>query len=418
MKKILCAIIAMLMLLVSCDKSETPNDTTREIEAYAPVTLSDETLTMNRMLTLQYMNDYLYARIGDPTNVGYLVRYNCTSGNMSSICADPLCFHENEDCPIVGILDWNVLPDGSVCFWQRFQRTYRNDAGIITKEVNLNHHALYNPLEGKKTMLYEHDRSGFTGPELFDGDYRFYSDIIFDEERELFVTGLYRMNLKNGDIKLLVESSSTEKNDSFTVPGFLFMARDNRVYLNDGASVFSVDYEGENHITHFEGVLPENMHSDGEFVYYQRDDGIYRRSLSGDAEEHIVKCDNMYGQLTLTTNYIYYQAGDTMILGEVDIDGYAAEEAELSGGEFYRCRHDGSDLTKVAEMYGEYEHLRPTSMTIAGDYIYATYTGWQDKNGDGTFTREEQLASAYGGDHLPILRIDTVSGEITMIDLK
>ncbi|MBQ8513755.1 MAG: DUF5050 domain-containing protein [Clostridia bacterium] len=417
MKKILCTIIALLMLLVSCEQGGTTNDTAHETEAYTPVTLSDETLTMNRMLQLQYMNGYLYAKIGAPSE-GYLVRYNCTSGNVSSICADPLCFHTNEECPIVGIIDWNVLPDGSVCFWQRFSKTYRNDAGVITKTVDLDHHALYNPASGKKTMLYEHDGSGFTGPELYDGDYRFYSDIIYDEKRELYVTGLYRMNLKNGDIKLLVESASTEKDDSFTVPGFIFMARDNRVYLSDGASVFSVDYEGENRITHFEGVLPENIHSDGEFVYYQRDDGIYRRRLDGGAEEHIVECDNMYGNLTLTTNWIYWQAGDTITLGKVDIDGYAAREAELSGGKIYRCAHDGSNLTQVAEMNGEYEHLRPTSMTVAGEYIYATYTGWQDKNGDSTFTQDEQLASAYGGDHLPILRIDVTSGEITMIDLK
>ena len=179
-----------------------------------------------------------------------------------------------------------------------------------------------------------------------------------------------------------------------------------------------MDLSGENRVTHLEGVFPRVIHSDGEFVYYQKDDGIYRRSLSGDAEEHIVDCTNISVQFTLTTNWIYYQAGDMITLGKVDIDGYAAREAELSGGTIYRCRHDGSELTKIAEMSGEYEHLRPTSMTVAGDYIYATYTGWQDKNGDGIFTREEQLASGYGSDHLPILRIDTVSGEITMIELK
>lgn len=416
--------LTALMLLCGCN-IDTADNTPESTDAVYPPDvhgkLSDEPLTLNRHMSLQYANGSIYAIIGrNQGECAYPVRYNCTSGRISTVCPDPLCLHENEECPLIGIQQCIVLPDGRVCYSQKFDHIYRNDAGVIIKEVHIFDHALFDPIAGKKTVLYEYDGSYFTGPELYTDNYRFYHSIEYDEERELFVTGLYRMNLKNGDIKLLLEHGTSEKDDAFNVSSEMIGIFNERIYLSDGLSIFSIDFEGEKRITHLEGKYPvlEPLHADGEYVYYQREDGVYRQSLSSGKEEHIVKCNNIYGNFTLTTNWIYYQAGDTITIGKVDIDGYAAREAELSGGEIYRCTHDGSELTKIAEMNGEYAHLRPNSMTVAGEYIYATYTGWQDKNGDSIFTRDEQLASGYSRTSLQILRIDTTSGEITTITLK
>ncbi|MGM9652112.1 MAG: DUF5050 domain-containing protein [Eubacteriales bacterium] len=417
MKKI-GMLLAAVLLLCGCntDPSESTSHNTSGV--YTPDVsgkLSDEPLTLNRSMPLSYANGNIYAAIGFSNNA-YLVRYNCTSGRTSNVCADPLCFHENEECPMVGIQQWNILPDGKVCYSQKYDHIYRDDAGVITKEVHIFDHALYDPMTGKKTVLYEYDGSYFSGPELFSQDYRFYHSIEYDEARKLFVTGLYRMNLKNGDIKLLIEHGTSDKNGNFNVSSEMFGIDNERIYLSDGRTVFSIDFEGENRVTYLEGQFTMALHSDGEFIYYQKDDGIYRRSLSGSEEEHIVTCENIYGHLTLTTNWIYYQAGNTVTIGKLDLDGYEEKEAKLSGGEIWRCRHDGSELTKIATIDGEYAHIRPGGLTVAGDYIYSTYTGWQDKNGDGIF--DAQLFSRGNRDSLPILRIDAVSGEITMITLK
>ena len=69
-------------------------------------------------------------------------------------------------------------------------------------------------------------------------------------------------------------------------------------------------------------------------------------------------------------------------------------------------------------MSGEYENFRPMKLVPAGDYIYTTLTGWQDKNGDGIFTGEEQFTSLVAGEAARIYRIDTASGEIIPLDLK
>ena len=417
MKKILCAIIAMLMLLVSCDKSETPNDTTREIEVYAPVTLSDEPLSVLLLDPIKYNQGYIYTKV-TVSSGSYLVRYNCKTGKTSTVCADPLCFHDNEECPMVGIEIWNVLPNGNICYSHKFKMNYRNDAGVITKKVDIFDHAVYNPRDGKKTVLYKYDSGYFSAPELYSEDYRFYQSIEYNKERELFVCGLYRMNLDNGDIKLLLEYAASEEGNSFVVTSNLIMLKDNRIYLEGNQSVFSIDFEGENRITHLEGSFPSTVYSNGDYVFYKDDDGIYRRSLSGGEEEHIVECDNIYGDIALTTNWIYWQAGDKITLGKANIPGYSAKEVTLSGGEIYRCRHDGSELTKITTMSGEYEHVRPMKLLPAGDYIYTIFTGWQDKNNDGIFTGDEQFTSPVQGEAARIYRIDTVSGEIIPLDLK
>lgn len=420
MKRTICILLTVLLLLCGCNTDNPANSLENPDAAYTPDVsgkLSDEPLTLNRRMPVQYANGSIYAMIGYGERA-YPVRYNCTSERISTVCPDPLCFHENEECPLIGIQQWNILPDGQICYSQKFDKIYRNDAGVIIKEVHIFDHALYDPTDGKKTVLYEYNGNYFSGPELYSEDYRFYHSIEYDKERDLFITGLYRMNLKNGDIKLLLEHGTSDKDETFNVSDEMFGIADGRIYLSDGLTVFSMDFEGENRVTHLEGKFPRELHSDGVFVYYRRDDGIYRRNLSGGDEEHIVECVNIYGDITLTTNWIYYQAGDTITIGKVDIDGYATREAELSGGEIYRCAHDGSELAKITTMNGEYEYLRPTGLTAAGEFIYATYTGWQDKNGDSIFTRDEQMASIYGSDSLPILRIDTVSGEITTITLK
>ena len=418
MKKSICLIIAVFLLLCGCDTdtSEKISDNTNVVfKPDVSGKLSDEPLTLNRLMPLSYANGSIYAQIGFAHNA-YLVRYNCTSGRVSNVCSDPLCFHENEDCPMVGIQQWNILHDGQVCYSQKFDKVYRNDAGTIIKEVHIFDHSLYNPMDGKKTVLYEYDGSYFTGPELYSGNFRFYHSIEYDKARDMFVTGLYRMNLTNGDIKLLIEHGTSDKDETFNVTSEMFGVANERIYLSDGLTVFSIDFEGENRLTHLEGKFPTILHSDGEFVYYPQDNGIYRRNLSGGDEEYIVECDNIYGDITLTTNWIYFQAGNTITIGALNLKGYAEKEAKLSGGEIWRCRHDGSELMKVVTMDGEYANIRPDGLTVAGDCIYSTYTGWQDEDGDGIF--DTQIFSQGNRDHLPILRIDTVSGEITMIELK
>ncbi len=418
MKRIFYIIITAFLFLCGCDNGTSGNIPAHTNVGYTPDVsgkLSDEPLTLNCYMPLQYADGSIYAVIGSG-EYAYPVRYNCTSGRVSHICSDPLCFHKNEECPLIGIQQWNVLPDGQMCYSQKFDHIYRNNAGVMIEEVHIFDHALYNPLEAKKTVLYEYDGSYFSGPELYADNYRFYHSIEYDREKELFVTGLYRMNLKNGDIKLLIEHGTSDKDETFNVSSEMFGIADGRIYLSDGLTVFSMDFEGENRVTHFEGKFTMTLHSDGEFVYYQKDDGIYRRNLSGGEEEHIVECDSIYGNLTLTTNWIYYQAGDTVTLGALNLNGYAENEAKLSGGEIWRCRHDGSELTKIITIDGEYAHIRPNGLTVAGDCIYATYTGWQDKNGDGIF--DAQIFSRGNRDSLPILRMDTTSGELTVIDLK
>ena len=421
MKKTLCTLLAALLLFSGCGDSDTPKDTGGEtVVDFSAITLSDEILTPNRTLTLQYAGGHLYALIGGMGGVpgSYLVRYNCTTGRISTVCPDPLCFHENEDCPMICIVNWNILPNGRVCYAHRYRATHRNEAGTVTKQVNINDLALFDPASGKKKVLYEFDSSYFTGLELYTEDYRFYPGIEYDEKRELFVTGLYRMNLDNGDYTLLLEYASDGEGKSFAVTAEMFGIFGERIYLSDGESVFSIDFDGGDRVTHLEGTFPQQLHSDGEFVYYQKDGGIYRCNLSGGEEEHIVKCDNLSGKIILTTNWIYYEAGDEIVLGKADIDGYAAKEIILSGGEIYRCRHDGSEQTKIVTMSGEYEYMRPISMTPAGDSLYAVFNGWDDKNGDGIFTGDEQLTSGLGGEVLRIYKIDTANGAITPIDLK
>ncbi|MGM9626436.1 MAG: DUF5050 domain-containing protein [Eubacteriales bacterium] len=408
MKKTFCLLAAILLHACGCDKYPD-TDTEKPAES-----ISDAPLTMHSGSGLQYANGALYAKIGVSYNA-YLVRYSCHSGRVSAVCPDPLCFHNNEACPMVGILNWNVLPDGSISYAQKFDRTYHNDAGIIQKEIHIFNHALYNPAENQKTVLYDYDDSFFSGPELYTEDYRFYPGIEYDTEREIYMTGLFRMDLKNGAIRPLILSDTSEDNDTFNISSELFMIRDDRIYLCDGISVFSVDFNGENRITYAEGLFPMSLQCDGEYIYYQREDGIYRTSLSGGEEEQLAACDNLYGSIFLTEHWVYYQAGDTISLGALYLEGSSETSADLSGGSFFRCAHDGSQKEQVASMNGDYTNLRLSGMMVIDQYIYGNIRGWDDRNGDGIY---DQMITGMHADSLDIMRIDITDGTISIITLK
>ena len=59
--------------------------------------------------------------------------------------------------------------------------------GATFNDGDIFDHAVYNPRDGKKTVLYQYDGGYFSAPELYSEDYRFYQSIEYDKERDRLI---------------------------------------------------------------------------------------------------------------------------------------------------------------------------------------------------------------------------------------
>ena len=79
-----------------------------------------------RATQLQYYNGSLYFYKGHSSFFlnqasGVFSRYNIETGNVTSVCPDPLCTHNTQDCPFAGripifIVHGNTICDGQCSF--------------------------------------------------------------------------------------------------------------------------------------------------------------------------------------------------------------------------------------------------------------------------------------------------------------
>ena len=101
MKRIICVILALIFVLAlfACDKSGGGGETTDET---APEVPADEPKTCNYG---KIWKDYVVLSDG---NDGTLIKYNIHNGEMSYLCPDPFCDHQNDNCQFGGV---GVLAD-------------------------------------------------------------------------------------------------------------------------------------------------------------------------------------------------------------------------------------------------------------------------------------------------------------------
>lgn len=418
MKKTLCVILLTLtmLLLPACkDDLRYIDETVTDVVTTAPggyeYTPSDDRLTALNAVMIsdpQVYDGYLYY-VGKTFE-----RVNLATGQMTPLCADPLCEHNDESCPFYGItFNSNLrVVDGRVYF----------DVSELERdgeEVKFrSRYKCYDIADGRLKIISDTEPRGGDLRELYVGSYRYFIDDVYNEADDSWSSRICRMNLSSGDpVKTKLYSADG-------IPsGRVAFALDGRIYYYTETALCSLTYE----LTDFCEVMSNCSMTiavtDGEYIYYgvPVSDTLYGTNYALSALHRVMpdgSQDTDLGIITglgswkLTDSYIYYLEFDRTVVGKNRVSGYGGKDVELYFGKIHRAAHDGSGDTVVYTFSGEEAGVRFISWTIDGNYVYARYTDYTDKNGDGYVTDDEVYGASITNDTpIHMIRIDLTGGK-------
>ncbi|MBR5679507.1 MAG: hypothetical protein IKX19_02555, partial [Clostridia bacterium] len=283
-------IILSALLLLSCAKPQpetlpTP-DPVREGWTYVPPENGPYEGRARFIAAdgLAVEDGYLYfdGGVGD----GYVVpmRLNLETGNVTALCADPVCAHNTTECPLYGTRHFIPVRIGEKTqilairlFSYPVQTLTGEEWSTVWDLVR------YDPTSRKRTVLETYEGNMSQTTEVYFGTYRFYISQIYDEEGN-WVGGLSRMDLDTGKTELLFEG--------YYRP---MLEKEGRVWVSDGVGFFSFEAQSPSPVLREEfGVTsvisPENTNfsTDGTNLYVTQNQSDTVRILPLDGGEERV----------------------------------------------------------------------------------------------------------------------------------
>ena len=364
MKRVLCGILAGVLLLsgmISCSsghKAEAGGTGSAEAESGPGY------------------DRYVY-RMEDGAigwnQPGIPYKVNLVSGRTTSVCTDPLCMHDTEECPFYGCSGCAV--DGEILFY-RCSIPSPDENGAVTERLCACHVA-----KGETRVLRE-----YTDDLIFLGardDMLYYHTAEWErEEDELVCTyRLHRADGKNGSVEdlPLPETYRTVGGyiDTRDYPKILMFDRDGIYWTKTDedltTSIFRSDLNGENRTEIKSGVKtmagvysegygyslrvaveladPENRRADGSAVGYS----LMRTKLDSDEEPERIADDIGSSNFLVTERYIFTMEGISPVREglKVKTDPYSRGADGLTeilnGCRVWRMDLDGSNRTVVGE---------------------------------------------------------------------
>jgi hypothetical protein len=441
---VLFGIIFNLIFCIACEnqlnyvsKNDSAIKIKEDITIFEYVDSDDVPLNYNMawgLNQLQYSDGYIYVhnngnrdRVHFPENKT-LFKYNVKTNNMTTVCSDPLCKHNEKSCPFFGMFDTMYINKDKILFLRQYtlQLERQNKNGEMFEEWD--GYMMYDMSKGKSYIRNEFDSVEFTenARKLFIDDYCLYYDFVYNEEIEEWVFAVMRWDLSTNETVVLAGKNNIyDHNANYShimADSFLFVVN-SRIYFTDGKTIYSTNKNGEDKIEHLTGSFLLDVFTDGEYIFYGvpiEDNSfiqsIYRVDFDGNNNIELGIIANSRNW-EITSKYIYYKKYDEIAIGKNMVSGYLGENITLYGSEIWRCNHDGNNHELVYKFEGDMANYRIHGELYLGNYIYAIYDYWVDSDGDGIFKDGDYYSSQYDNGYYTIMRIDITTGEIYYIKI-
>lgn len=405
-------ILSLVCSLFACSQIEI-NDNVQELKAqvlnedWSYSASDDHPIDLYYIPTksLQYVNGSIYVFNRTIDDIVTLVRLDQESGNITSVCSDPLCNHNTIECPFGGNISGISIYQDEIYYWRSFMRknvatgkydqTIRQFCSYNLKTMNFTVHIEQAILNGISSGQYM--------KMLFADEYCYFYDYVYYKETDTYQWLLKKMNINSSDVSVVNE---IENSTDFPADVFLFIIED-RIYFKNPGEIYSTDINLNNKIVHVKGkFLSEDIFTNGKYIFYSvldesgMSETIHRVNLDGtnDVDLGISSAVNW----CLTENYIYY-----FIPNQFDIpageDGF---EVTMYFDSIFRCDFEGKNrehvITLDPKQNSEIDALyQLTEMVVAGNYIYSGFYSFKDVN-----MNEKVDAGEYVYNSLGVMRID------------
>lgn len=381
----------------------------------------DEPLSYNAMeggMQIKYFDGCIYflngsSAYGWQENHATLYRFNTKTGNLTTVCADPLCKHNSPECPFYSMENRFYVYENKIYYDRTYVFDYK-ETGFYADFVSFD---ISNSKLKQYIVYTDSIPDGIIGSQLYVDNYIFYYDIVVDSKTNTSKITINRMNLKDGSVVVMNADDSTNDNTIGFNNMFLF-AVDQRIYFSDGKKIYSTDYNMNNRQDIMSvASLDSNIKTDGEYIYWgesERSDNaklqtLYRAKLDGSGKTPLnIKAEKWQ----ITKNYIYYLNPQETVIGKNEMEQRNGGDIVLEYNEIRRAAHDGLSNELVFSLIQDdiYFEIYPYYFSCVGNYIYTAYHTYTDKNNNGAYDDSEYYQSSDSKTYT-ILRIDVITGD-------
>ncbi len=402
MKKLFAILLAALML-VACDTdNEVIKTNYQEKDSskyHINATEFEYTPAEDHMVCtpwfgkdLEWNEGYLY--IYAPYSV---YRYNPETGNVTSLCGDPICDHSTSECSLFGFSRGGselALHNNQFYFLQQYHD--RNvEGGWVKRRVKYD-------VENQELKILEDIPNGTrVNSEKFYGDYRYFLHTITDGA-ENPTYEIRREDLTNGEVTVIKELG--EK-----IEGLYHVTAD-RIYILEAGALFYYTLDAPYSLQHVytaEVTVQPLVLFDDEFFYrtVMLDDEIHliRHDLNGEQEKLLCKANIDY--MILTEQYIYYMTDEQKVVGPDINNVMVGDDLTLSVSDIYRIPKSGGEAELVYSLPEEMYNYGLGRFVVDGNYLYTQYSCYDAE-------KQEIIGS---GTPYDVMRINLTTGDIYYI---
>ncbi len=328
--------------------------------------------------------DYLYMKLKRADSVVYLARLNLDTGNVTSVCPDPLCSHDEfkGDCPLSGVTGFFVI--GDTVYMPR--RRWQSGAGEWKHVFSVYDIASD---RGEIRYIWPDYESNVLYEETVAGGYYYTWDYAYEEPEEMeraeAEKSVLRMALSGGAITWL---------GNVPLPQTF---RDGRYYyVSQNGELVACDSEGGNPEPIMAGLKGADFCLDGLDAGYIHSFGIgeldrilYEAALADQSVRAVESAGSIRGTAVLG-NYVYFLCMEKSpaFIGR---DNYHGNEIfNHTGGKLWRMKFGGEPELYLD--FGSERVLCDRGIEVCGDRLVLYYGGfaphvnwgieeWQEKGG-------------------------------------
>jgi len=406
MKKLLALFLLCTILpLSSCSDNiyELPEDTSPP-ETSAPnpyningtdfeYTLGNDPLTnissfLTSVFGLRCYDNYIYM------SGRYIYRYNPKTGNVTHVCADPLCMHNNDDCPFYGFLDGTFkIHDNKVYYYRFYYPNGRETGESVYQQVcyDIETHTL--------TALRELPHGEHLLNEYFTDQYHYYMELQTNENDEQ-ITLLFQRDLDTGKVKTIKQFDNT-------YIGYLLYADDERIYCTDGANYYYFTLDNPDEYVYILKGKIANFSCNGENFYAVIDPDptdddsfkqLYRFDMEGNNLTQLTPDEHNIQFFCTTEKYIYYK-----IYSYITISG----GSRIDTGDIYRIPLEGGEPELIDPLPEDMKDYTISHFFVDGNYLYGSYQYYNPET--------EEYADSTGMLPYCYIRVNLTTGELYYI---
>lgn len=349
----------------------------------------DQQNQITKMWGMMYIKDnMLYFQQG---NMVY--QYDTVSGNTTTLCKDPLCRHDDIECPFFGIRGGNGIHIYDKYIYYEQMTNYYDEDDI---EHRVNRRLKFDMQNQTVKTIYDIEEGLRVTSEYYYDNIRYYLDAEYTEnETQEFV-------LKCDDLE--TDKSEEVFKIGQTADGICF-ADSEKIYFCDGAGIYYRRILNPVEKVRIYTGEVKSLICDGRYFYIIEINGDNRNLVRCglNAEETDTLIEGKVLNISMTEKYIYYTLDD-YILKKNSITG---AEYKVYSDEIYRVDKNSLKNEFVYSFPDDMEGYFQTSFTVDGRYLYCHYCVYSED--------DEVLIEFINNRPYDLLRIDVETGDLYYI---